>query len=87
MTCSERFNIYSEGSLSQLWNTVGRENLVYYVNQTLIHKNCKLILRLSDFVRKRFYNLSRGLPISALKQCRQIKFRTHIHLTLVSKIY
>ena len=22
MTCSERFNIYSEGSISQLWNTV-----------------------------------------------------------------
>ena len=24
MACSERFNIFSEGSLSQLWNTVGR---------------------------------------------------------------
>ena len=24
MTCSESFNIFSEGSLSQLWNTVGR---------------------------------------------------------------
>ena len=24
MTCSERFNIFSEGSLSQLWNTVRR---------------------------------------------------------------
>ena len=24
MTCSERFNIFSEGSLSQLWNAVGR---------------------------------------------------------------
>ena len=24
MTCSERFNMFSEGSLSQLWNTVGR---------------------------------------------------------------
>ena len=24
ITCSERFNIQSEGSISQLWNTVGR---------------------------------------------------------------
>ena len=24
MTCSECFNIYSEGSISLLWNTVGR---------------------------------------------------------------
>ena len=24
MTCSECFNIQSEGSISQLWNTVGR---------------------------------------------------------------
>ena len=24
MTCTERFNIFSEGSLSQLWNTVER---------------------------------------------------------------
>ena len=24
VTCSEPFNIYSEGYLSQLWNTVGR---------------------------------------------------------------
>ena len=24
MTCSERFNIKSEGSISQLWNTEGR---------------------------------------------------------------
>ena len=29
MTCSERFSIFSEGSLSQLWNAVGRENLIY----------------------------------------------------------
>ena len=24
MTCSGRFNIQNEGSISQLWNTVGR---------------------------------------------------------------
>ena len=24
LNCSERFNIQSEGSISQLWNTVGR---------------------------------------------------------------
>ena len=24
MACKERFNIQSEGSISQLWNTVGR---------------------------------------------------------------
>ena len=29
MTCCKRFNIYSEGSISQVWNTVGRENLLY----------------------------------------------------------
>ena len=34
MTCSEHFNIFSEGSLSQLWKAVGR-----YVNQTLIYTN------------------------------------------------
>ena len=28
MTCSARFNIQSEWSISQLWNTVGRKNLV-----------------------------------------------------------
>ena len=45
------------------------------------------MLRLNDFVaaRKRYYNLSRGLFISASKHCRKMKFRTHIHLTLVSK--
>ena len=37
------------------------------------------MLRLSDFVggRKRFYNLSGGLCISASKHCRKMKFRTH----------
>ena len=37
------------------------------------------MLRLSDFLarRKRFYNLRRGLCISASKQCRKMKFRTH----------
>ena len=30
MTCSEHFNIQSESSISQLCNTVGRYNLVYY---------------------------------------------------------
>ena len=46
------------------------------------------MLRLNDFVaaRKRYYNLSRGLFISASKHCRKMKLRTHIHLTLVSKI-
>ena len=36
--------------------------------------------RMSDFVegRKRFYNLSRGLCISASKHCRKMKFRTHL---------
>ena len=45
------------------------------------------MLRLNDFVtaRKIYYNLSRGLFISASKYCRKMKFRTHIHLTLVSK--
>ena len=28
-TCSARFNIQSEGFISQLWNTVARSNLVY----------------------------------------------------------
>ena len=46
------------------------------------------MLRLSDFVvgRKRFYNLGRGLGTSASKHCRKMIFRTHLHLTLVSKI-
>ena len=41
------------------------------------------MLCLNDFVaaRKRYYNLSRG----RISHCRKIKFRTHIHLTLVSK--
>ena len=45
------------------------------------------MLRLNDFVaaRKRYYNLSRGLFITASKHCRKMKFRAHIHLTLVSK--
>ena len=47
------------------------------------------MVRFSDFVasRKRFYNLSRGLCISALKRCRKMKFRIHLHLTLISKIF
>ena len=45
------------------------------------------MLRLNDFVaaRKRYNNLSRGFFISASKHYRKMKFRTHIHLTLVSK--
>ena len=45
------------------------------------------MLRFNDFVaaRKRYYNLSRGLFISASKHCRKMKFRTRIHLTLLSK--
>ena len=37
--------------------------------------------------RKRFYNLSRRLCISASKHCRKMKFRKYFHLTLVSTIY
>ena len=50
MTCSARFNIQSEGSISQLWKTVG--------DKTYIHK----LLHSSDFamIRERFYNLSGG---------------------------
>ena len=35
------------------------------------------MLRLSDFVtcRKRYYNQSRGVYISALEECRKMKFR------------
>ena len=29
VTCSERFIIQSERSISQLWNTIGRSNLEY----------------------------------------------------------
>ena len=45
--------------------------------------------RLSDFVthRKRYYNQSgRVVFISALEHYRKIKFRTYIHLKLISKI-
>ena len=47
-----------------------------------------MLQRLSDFVadRKRFYNLSIGLFISATKHCRKMIFRAHIHLTLVRNI-
>ena len=55
VTCSESFNIQSEGFISQLWNTVGRYNLVHvYVNHTLIYTNCEQMLHLSDFVGKYF---------------------------------
>ena len=38
------------------------------------------MLRLSDFVtcRKRYYNQSRGIDISALEHCRMMKFRTYL---------
>ena len=83
MTSSEHFNIFSEGFLSQLSNTVGRLNLVFM----LIRHSYKQIAN-NDFVaaRKRFYNLRRGLCISASQHCRKMKFRTHINLALVSKI-
>ena len=46
------------------------------------------MLCLCDFVtcRKRYYNQSRGVCISALKHCRKMKFRTYLLLTLISKI-
>ena len=40
MTLSERLNIYSEGSISQLWNTVGRYNLVYMF---IRHSNTQIV--------------------------------------------
>ena len=46
-----------------------------------------IMLRLSDFVicRKRYYNQSREVYMSALEHCRKMKFRTYLHLTLISK--
>ena len=49
------------------------------------------MLRLSNSVtcRKRYYNhtnQSVGVFISALQLCRKIKFRTYLHITLISKI-
>ena len=40
------------------------------------------MLGLSDFItgRKRFFNLSRGLCISASKHCWKMKFRIHVHV-------
>ena len=84
MTCSERFNIFSKGFLSQLWNTVW-----FIINQTFIYTNYKQCYAEQCYVaaRKRFYNLSKGLFISVSKHCRKMKFRTHIHQTLISKIF
>ena len=39
MTSNTLSNIPSEESISQIWNTVGRENLVY-VHHTLKYTNC-----------------------------------------------
>ena len=46
------------------------------------------MLRLSDFVtcRKRYNNQSGGVYISASEHGRKMKFRTNLHLTLISKI-
>ena len=65
MTCSEHLIIFSEGSLSQLWNTWEKIKFGVYVNQTL---KLQTMLRLNDFVvaRKRF--ISSGLFISASKK-------------------
>ena len=45
------------------------------------------MLCLSNFVtcRKRYYNQSGGGYISALEQCKKMKFRTYLHLTLITK--
>ena len=87
MTCSECCNIQPEGSISQLWNTVGRLNLVNNVHQTLtqIVNN----LRSSDFTtcRKICYNQSRGVYIPALEHCRKMKLRTYLHLKLISNFF
>ena len=40
MPCSERFNIQSEGYISQLWNTVGRYNFLY-LHKKLIYTKCE----------------------------------------------
>ena len=46
-------------------------------------------LRMIDFVtcRKRYYNQSSGVYISALEHCRKMKFRRYLHLKLISKIF
>ena len=71
MTCSERFNIFSVGSLSQLWNC---RKIIFGLH--CIHK-LRTMLFFYDFVaaRKRFYNLSRRLFISASKHCRKMNCR------------
>ena len=40
MTCSARFNIQREGSISQLWNTVRKIKFSIYVHQTLMYTKC-----------------------------------------------
>ena len=51
MTCSAHFNIQSEWSISQLWNTVGRYNLEY----TFIRHSC--IQSVNNVTRESFCNL------------------------------
>ena len=45
------------------------------------------MFRMIDCVtfRNRYYNQSDGVYISALEHCRKMKFRTYLHLTVVSK--
>ena len=47
------------------------------------------MLHLSDFVtcRKRYYNQSRGLYISALEHCKKMEITTCLHLTSMSNFF
>ena len=47
-----------------------------------------MVFRWCDYVtcRKIFYNRM-GVNISVLEHCREVKFRTYLNLTLISKRY
>ena len=79
MIFSERFNVWNEGSITQLWNIAGRIKFSKYVDHTLIYTNnkqcCACILQQKVFI------FGVGIYISALEYCRKMKFRMQFHLT------
>ena len=61
MTCSTCLNIWSEGSLAQFWNTLGRQILRKYVHQTLIHVYTNYEQRYFVLLAKVFFYIWRGV--------------------------
>ena len=71
------------------FGTLWRSNLVYtcmFIRHSCMQSVNNVILWFCYMLR-RYYNQSGRVYISVLEHCRKRKFRTFLHLTLISKIF